>query len=130
MTAKRIAVINDNTVFLQFMQELLSQEGYETILWFASESAHEMVVNQRPDLVVLDIRMEHPDSGLVVLDMLRIDPKTQDIPVVICSADVAFLRVQAERLRSLRCDVQEKPFRLDDLLGKIAAFIGPPEPTQ
>src|ERR1700710_2328022 len=117
MTAKRIAVINDNTVFLQFMQELLSQEGYETILWFASESAHDMVVNQRPDLVVLDIRMEHPDSGLVVLDMLRIDPKTQDIPVVICSADVAFLRVQAERLRALRCDGQAKPFPLADLLG-------------
>ncbi len=129
MAGKRIAVVNDNTAFLQFMQELLTDEGYETILWVASESAHDMVVNQRPDLVVLDIRMEHPDSGLLVMEMLRIDPRTQDIPVIICSADLPFLREQAARLRELRCEVQEKPFRLDDLLDKITAFIGRPEPA-
>jgi two-component system phosphate regulon response regulator PhoB len=129
MAAKRIAVINDNTAFLQFMQELLTEEGYETILWVASESAHDMVINQRPDLVVLDLRMERIDSGLLVLEMLRMDPKTQDIPVILCSADLPFLRIQAERLRALRCEVQEKPFTLDDLLDKITAFVGRPEPT-
>jgi CheY-like chemotaxis protein len=129
MAGKRIAVINDNTAFLAFMQELLTEEGYETTIWTASETAHDMVVNQRPDLVVLDIRMEHPDSGLIVLEMLRMDPKTEEIPVIVCSADLPFLRSQAEHLRSLHCEVQEKPFRLDDLLDKIAAFIGRPEKT-
>jgi CheY-like chemotaxis protein len=127
MAGKRITVINDNTAFLAFMQELLTEEGYETTIWTASETAHDMVVNQRPDLVVLDIRMEHPDSGLIVLEMLRMDPKTEEIPVIVCSADLPFLRSQVERLRSLHCEVQEKPFRLDDLLDKIAAFIGRPE---
>jgi hypothetical protein len=62
-----------------------------------------------------------------VLEMLRIDPKTQDVPVIVCSADLPFLRSQGDNLRSLRCAIQEKPFRLEELLEKIVAFIGPPE---
>lgn len=127
MPSKRIVVINDNAVFLEFMQELLSQEGYETITWPAADTAHAMVAREMPDLVILDIRMERPDSGLMVLELLRLDPKTTEIPVIICSADLSFLRQQVDHLRTLRCDVQEKPFRLDDLLGKVTAFIGPAE---
>lgn len=127
MAGKRIVVINDNTVFLEFMRELLSQEGYETAIWTAAATAHDMVANQMPDLVILDIRMERPDSGLLVLEMLRMDPQTLDIPVIVCSADLAFLREQAEHLRSLNCEVQAKPFSLDDLLSKVEAFIGKPE---
>lgn len=113
MPSKRIVVINDNAVFLDFMQELLCQEGYETITWRDADTAHAMVAREMPDLVILEL--------------LRLDPKTTEIPVIICSADLAFLRQQVDHLRTLRCDVQEKPFRLDDLLGKVTAFIGPAE---
>ncbi|HEX5506824.1 MAG TPA: response regulator, partial [Thermomicrobiales bacterium] len=78
----------------------------------------------RPDLVLLDIRMGHPEAGWQTLELLRLDPETTRIPVIVCSADTPFLRAKEGALRALRCDILEKPFDLDTLLAKVAAVLG------
>jgi DNA-binding response OmpR family regulator len=121
-----IAVVNDDTAFLNLMDTILSDEGYRTIIWRQDDNAYEMIRRERPDLVILDIRMEHPEGGWHVVDLLRLDPETASIPLIICSADSAFLRDKAERLNELHCETLEKPFDLDDLLAKVSCFVGPP----
>ncbi|MDQ6604314.1 MAG: hypothetical protein M3Z19_16440, partial [Chloroflexota bacterium] len=73
----------------------------------------------------LDIRMEHPDTGWMVLELMRLDPETAHIPVIICSADTSRIREKEAYLREKGCAVLEKPFLLEDLLEKVQAFIGP-----
>ena len=119
-----IAIINDDTAFLQLMSSLLSEEGYETLVWRESENAHEVIVREQPALVILDIRLEHPEAGWQLLDLIRLDPKTAAVPVIVCSADSIFLREKAELLRQKRCEVLEKPFDLDDLLDKVQTMLG------
>jgi len=126
MTKSLIAVVNDDTLFLELMHDLLTEEGYRTAIWKEGDRAYGMIKEHRPALVILDIRMEHPDTGWMVLELMRLDPATARIPVIICSADAQRIREKEAYLREKGCDVLEKPFLLEDLLGKVRAFIGPP----
>ncbi len=125
MTKSLVAVVNDDTLFLELMHDLLTQEGYRAVIWKEGDKAYEMIKEHRPVLVVLDIRMEHPDTGWMVLELMRLDPETAHIPVVICSADTSRIRAKEAYLREKGCAVLEKPFLLEDLLEKVQAFIGP-----
>jgi len=126
MREKLIAVVNDDTAFLSLMNDLLNAEGYQTLLCIESDKAYETLKEKNPDLLILDIRMERPDTGWMVLELIRLDPTTTNIPVIICSADAVFLREKAELLRKHGCDILEKPFELRDLLEKVQAAIGLP----
>ncbi|MHB8646108.1 MAG: response regulator [Thermomicrobiales bacterium] len=125
MAKSLIAVVNDDTLFLELMHDLLREEGYRTAIWKEGDKAYEMIKEHRPALVILDIRMERPDTGWMVLELMRLDPATAQIPVIICSADTSRIRAKEAYLREKGCDVLEKPFLLEDLLGKVRAFIGP-----
>ena len=125
MAKPLIAVVNDDTIFLELMHDLLTQEGYRTAIWKEGDRAYEMIKEHRPLLVILDIRMENPDTGWMVLELMRLDPQTARIPVIVCSADTQRIREKEAYLREKNCDVLEKPFLLDDLLAKVHAFIGP-----
>ena len=125
MATGRIAVVNDDTAFLQLMHDLLTEEGYDPVICKEGDRAYEHIKQQQPRLVILDIRMEHPDTGWMVLECVRLDPETADIPVIICSADTQRIREKAAYLREHNCDILEKPFLLSELLSKVAAYVGP-----
>jgi two-component system NtrC family sensor kinase len=122
----RIAVINDDTAFLQLMLDLLTDVGYDVSLHKEGAAAHEQVRQEAPDLIILDIRLEKPDSGWMVLEMVRLDPTTKKIPVIVCSADTIQLQTKQEMLRAQGCEMLEKPFDLDALLKLVDQLIGPP----
>lgn len=122
----RIFVINDDTAFLQLMHELLTDEGYETSIYRETTAIHATLRQEQPDLVIIDIRMERPSTGWQVLEMLRLDPVTRDIPVIVCSADVEDLRAKESVLKRNGYASLEKPFDLDDLLAIVRDKISPP----
>ncbi|HLI50919.1 MAG TPA: response regulator [Thermomicrobiaceae bacterium] len=121
----RIAVINDDTAFLQLMYELLSDEGYETEIYRETTAIHATLRQEQPDLVIIDIRMEQPSTGWQVLEMLRLDPVTSRIPVIVCSADANDLRAKEELLQRNGYASLVKPFDLEDLLTMVRDKIGP-----
>ena len=120
----RIAVINDDTHFLQLMHDLLEgEEGYSVTICKEADSAYEFVKETRPDLVILDIRVGHEESGWMILNLLTLDPVTRPIPVIVCSAAIDSLRAHEELLQQFDCDVLPKPFDLDTLLNKVEASV-------
>src|SRR5919199_5098538 len=83
----RLAVIDDDTAFLQLMHDLLEdEEQFEIIVCREWDNAYEFVKEQRPDLVILDIRIGGEERGWQILQMLTLDPQTLPIPVIVCSA--------------------------------------------
>jgi DNA-binding response OmpR family regulator len=118
-----IAVVDDDGAYIEFVGELLADEGYQTIQSVGDHQAHAMIQREKPDLVILDIRLEHPDSGWQILQLLRLDPATTEIPVIICSADTQFLKEKEQQLRAQGYDMLEKPFDLDTLLEKVRASL-------
>ncbi|HEX5504683.1 MAG TPA: response regulator [Thermomicrobiales bacterium] len=123
MAGPLIAVMNDDTAFLDLMHRLLTWEDYRCFVCKESERAYPLIKERRPDLVILDIRMGNPEAGWQVLELLRLDPATTRIPVLVCSADAPSLRAKEGALRALRCDVLEKPFDLATLLAKVAGGL-------
>jgi DNA-binding response OmpR family regulator len=114
-----IAVANDDTDFLGLMGDLLTDEGYRVSIHRVAKDAYEELKEALPDLIILDIHMEMPEAGWMLLELLTLHPDLSTIPVIVCSADVVALRAKVENLRAHGCDALEKPFDLDDLLEKV-----------
>jgi CheY-like chemotaxis protein len=121
---KRIAIVNDDATFLTLMRELLDEEGYEAFPINSETGAFERVRAIAPDLIITDIRLEHPDSGWNVLESVRLDPQLAQVPVIVCSADSREIEQRAEDLRRHRAEVLPKPFDLDELLTLVTRLIG------
>jgi CheY-like chemotaxis protein len=121
-----IAIVNDNTDFLDLMLELLEGEGYRAKTYKVAEDAYHQLLDDQPSLIIVDIRMETPESGWQLIELLRLNPATRPTPIIVCSADAHALREKAAHLRERDCDVLQKPFDLDDLLAKVAIVLAPP----
>lgn len=123
MEKATVFVANDDLAFLELMQELLHDEGYEVVTLHASDETYREVKRAAPDVVILDMTLEHPDSGWLVLQMLKLDPETTKTPVIVCSADVLLLREREEQIVAMGCYVVEKPFNLETLLSTLSEAL-------
>ncbi len=120
--ASRIVVVDDDPDILAMMEMLLTFAGYETVLHDKGDGTPQLVQEQRPALVILDMSMEHPEAGLQVVEALRQDAVTADTPVLICSAEREVEEKVARRhLKGV--SVLSKPFHPDRLLEKVAALV-------
>ena len=121
-----IAVVNDEPAIIELLCALLIEEGYLVVAAASGAEAHTLIRHHLPALVVLDMQMEQRDSGLALLELLRLDPATEHIPIIMCSADGQFLRENEAHLRAHGCALLEKPYNLSELLAEVQRSIGPP----
>src|SRR3954468_6406240 len=116
----RLAVIDDDTAFLQLMHDLLEdEEDFEVLIHREWDNAHEFVKEQRPDLVILDIRIGGEERGWTILNLLTLDPITRPIPVIVCSAAIQSLHAHQAWLDKLGICALPKPFDLEMLLEMV-----------
>jgi CheY-like chemotaxis protein len=116
----RIAVINDDTTFLDLMRDLLEEdENYEVIICREWNHAYEHVKTEQPDLVIQDIRLGGEEHGWTILNLLTLDPATRPIPMIVCSAAIQSLHEHQGLLSTYGVRVLPKPFDLDTLLRTI-----------
>jgi len=121
----RIALVNDDTTYLQLMQDVLAgEEGYEVLICKESDTAYAFIKEQRPDLVILDIRMGGEETGWKILELLTLDPETRPIPLIVCSAAIGDLQDHEPLLQKDGVGVLPKPFDLEALLEKVQAALG------
>src|ERR1051326_6163101 len=120
----RVAVINDDTAFLDLMQELLEQEEhYEVLICRELDGAYQFVKDHKPDLVIQDIRIGGEEHGWTILNLLTLDPVTRPIPMIVCSAAIQSLHEHQEWLSQYGIRALPKPFDLDTLLSTIETMI-------
>ena len=83
----KVAVINDDPDFIDFVCTVLQDEGYETVTSHkGGAETVELVRRESPDVVLLDIVMEAWDSGFNTITMLKLRADTASVPVIICTA--------------------------------------------
>jgi CheY-like chemotaxis protein len=120
----RIAVINDDTAFLDLMRQLLEEdENYEVLVCREWNSAYEFVKREQPDLVIQDIRIGGEEHGWTILNLLTLDPETRPIPMIVCSAAVNSLHEHQELLTKYGVRALPKPFDLDTLVTMIQEVL-------
>jgi PAS domain S-box-containing protein len=80
----KILVVDDDEDILQLLRHQLEAEGYQVLAAARGEDALELARSERPALVTLDILLVDTD-GFQVLEQLKKDPATSDIPVIVVS---------------------------------------------
>lgn len=114
-TRPTVLVVNDDTAFLQLMEQLLDDEGFAAETLKQSKGALEHIKRTRPALVVLDVRINNEEAGLLLLDLITLDPETSSIPLIVASANLQALAGREEELAQKGIYVIAKPFDIEEL---------------
>ncbi len=122
-------VVDDDEDIHGVLDLALHEAGYRTLLVGQEAAAALMIRQAQPALVIMDIWMEHIDSGVQLLRACAADPTTRTIPMIVASAH-PFMRPElADLLREPQYVFVQKPFPLDALLQTIAALLAPTRPS-
>jgi len=84
---KKILIVDDEEVIRMLYSEELEEEGYKVVTTGTGRGLIELIDAEKPDLVVLDIKMAEHD-GLDLLQDIRKD--FYNVPVILCSAYSSF----------------------------------------
>lgn len=126
---KHIFVMNDTPAILDLFRELLEEEGYQvTIDRFEATAIDEKLTDikkAKPDLVVLDYIIGAEGLGWQLLQLMKMDRATRDIPVLICTGAVRQVEELQTHLDAMGVAVVLKPFDIDQLLAQIAETWDP-----
>ena len=113
---KRILVVNDTQEILELFNELLGDLGYEVSMMSFAPNELSRVKQAKPDLVIVDFVLGPEErSGWQLIQKIKMDRDTEEIPVIACTAAVQAVREQEGYLTEQGVLVLLKPFSLDQL---------------
>ncbi len=113
----KILIVDDEEHIRYLYSEELSESGYEVITADSGYKLMERIEEEKPDLIVLDIKMVGYD-GLDLLQDIR--NNFYDLPVVLCTAYDTFKR----DMKSIAADFYViKSFDLTELKSKVAMAL-------
>lgn len=108
----KIFLIEDDTMMLSLLTTLLSMEGFDvTALQPGETDVLTEIRRERPDIVLLDVKLSQ-QNGLDVVRDIRRDPELTNLRVVMTSG----LNVAQECLASGANDFLLKPYMPEDLI--------------
>ena len=121
MAASTILICDDEASLRELMRVSLDG-GYDFEEAADTAEAIELVERVRPDLVLLDVMMPG-GSGLTVLEQIRRDPQSRDVPVVVVSAFASDEDQRAARDAGAS-EFVKKPFDPDELAALVERLLG------
>jgi DNA-binding response OmpR family regulator len=114
-----ILIVEDDPSINQLLADLLKADGHTLLQALDGKAGVGMTRQERPDLVVMDLRLPTVD-GADAIRILKGDPKTRDIPIIVVSASFT-LRAEAG---TLPVDATiSKPLGIDEVLAEVAVQL-------
>ena len=122
MTGKNILLVEDNEVNRRLAGFLLRSHGYQVREATNAAAAFEMVDQDRPDLIVMDIQLPGID-GLEATRKLKDRPSTADIPVIAVTSYA--MRGDREKALAAGCaGYVTKPIDKETFIREVSAHVG------
>ncbi|MBN1188655.1 MAG: response regulator transcription factor [Dehalococcoidales bacterium] len=118
MKTVNILAVDDDSSIRKFVRANLEARGYKVLLAGDGEEAIQVIEQELPDLIILDIMMPKLD-GFEVCRRIR---EWSKIPIIMLSAREG----ETDKVRCLDCgadDYLTKPFSLRELLSRIKAVL-------
>ncbi|MEE2753830.1 MAG: response regulator [Candidatus Latescibacterota bacterium] len=119
---EKIMIVEDEEGTRETWQEFFQGSGYDVFGAGDGQQALDMIRMNRPDIVLLDLRLPGLD-GYQVCQRLKSDPLTSEIPVIMITA---FLTGASDTVRGLEYgadDYLNKPVDLDVLAAKVNSVL-------
>ncbi len=115
----RVVLADDDPAVRQVVGELLRESGASVVEAGDGEAALAAVARQRPDLLILDLRMPKRD-GLDVLRTLRAAPATRDLPVLLLTVNEDATR---DSFAAGASDYMIKPFTQAQIRSRLERWL-------
>ena len=119
--APKVLVVDDNAASRMTAVALLAMEGYQVIEADSGATAVELVAQNQPDLILLDVMMPEMD-GFEVCQIVKQDEQTRLIPVIFITA----LSDRRARIRGIEVgadDFLSKPFDRVELAARVKSLV-------
>ncbi len=113
-----ILVVDDDDSIRSLLQQELSDAGYLIEQATNGKEALESIRKNRPDLIILDVMMPEM-NGFDVAAILKNDPQTMDIPIIVLS-------VVQDKARGYRIGVDRyltKPINTTELFAEVGSLL-------
>ena len=134
MSSKTILVVDDEPAIRDMISTALDVAGYKCLQAENAQQAHAIIIDDQPDLVLLDWMMPET-SGIELIRRLQRDELTKNVPVIMLTAKAAEDNM-VQGLESGADDYITKPFSPRALVARINAVLRraelelPQEPIQ
>lgn len=118
---RKVAVIDDDKGLVSTIKEFLEARDFAVVEAYGGKSGIDLVLDEKPDLVILDINMQDMD-GRDVIAKLKRDEDVKDIPVIMLTGKGE----QFERSQGMEMGAEEyivKPCSMDYLASQISRII-------
>ncbi len=119
---ERLLIVEDESATRETWAEYFQNAGYEVLQASDGQEALESVRHERPDLLLLDVRLPRMD-GYQVCQRLKSDPMTSHIPIIMITA---FLTDASDTVRGIEYgadDYLNKPVDLDVLGARVRMIL-------
>src|SRR4030066_982199 len=116
--SKKILIVDDEPRYVRLIEANLITDNYQVLKAYNGEQALELVANENPDLVLLDIMMPVLD-GFIVCERIR---KFSTVPIIV----VTVKGEEQDRVRGLDMGADDyivKPFSATELLARVRAVL-------
>lgn len=120
----RVAVVDDSGEARRLIRRILQSQGdFEIFEAVDGRDAINLINKEHPDIVILDLMMPEMD-GFAVLDVLRGNPKTANIPVIVATAKELTVNEKSRLQGQIQSLMQKGDFLNDEFLQEVRALIG------
>jgi DNA-binding response OmpR family regulator len=119
--AHKILVVDDEPDIVELLRCSLALEGHQVIIGFCGTQALSLARQHLPDIILLDLMLPDID-GFSICEILRCQPSTADIPVILLTAMAGELpRLHGFELGAM--DYCIKPIRPRDLKARVKSVL-------
>lgn len=122
--AKKILYVEDNFKNRLLVKRIVIAEGYEYEEAETGEAGWEAITAQKPDFILMDLRLPGEISGFELTRRIKAHPELQNIPIVVLTA---YGNEQAEnRAKAAGCDgFLTKPADIRQIRATLNQFLTP-----
>jgi threonine synthase len=120
----RVAVVDDSVEARRLIRRILQSQGdFEIFEAVDGRDGIELILRERPDIVILDLMMPEMD-GFAVLDILRSNPETANTPVIVATAKELTVNEKSRLQGQIQSLMQKGDFLNDEFLQEVRTLIG------
>jgi DNA-binding response OmpR family regulator len=129
MSVKKILAVDDDKDLVASIEAFLGARDYAVTTAGNSKEAYKRIIEDKPDLIILDVMMDYDEEGMVLASALKTDGPTRDIPIIMLSGFNVQKDVREKVLASLMGQdwpaesFMQKPVRLAELAERIEMLL-------
>ena len=120
-SCKKILIVEDEADLIELTEKILQRYGYQTLRCLDGASAFALVLQENPDLIILDLTLPGK-TGHEICAEIKSDPRSKNIPVLMTTGQQADDE-NWDDPQSGPNDILKKPFEINVMIEKVQQLL-------